>query len=198
MFDFCFYLCIIHTVNTVHTSLQVKNQTILFMKRLKAIVAILVLGVIVESPKARATNNLTTGKVKLELTTLKAQVNAPDADFYFKQGQNLANSGDIKGAIENFNQAIRINPNYAEAYVERGNARDDSGDFKGAIEDYNQALRINSNLAEAYNDRGIARAGSGDVKGAIEDFNQAIRINPNYAQAYNNRGNARVGAMRFC
>lgn len=140
------------------------------MKGLKAIVAILVLVIIVEGPRASAKNNPTPRKLKLESTTLLAQVNAKDAHFYFNQGLVRAKSGDIKGAIEDFNQAIRINPNYAQAYIYRSATRIELGDIKGAIEDCNQALRIHPNYAEAYIYRSAARIVSGDIKGAIEDW----------------------------
>jgi len=51
-------------------------------------------------------------------------------------------SGDMKGAIEDFNQAILINPNYAEAYKGRGVAKVQLGDEKEAIEDLQKAADI--------------------------------------------------------
>ncbi|MFK0734953.1 MAG: tetratricopeptide repeat protein, partial [Gloeotrichia echinulata HAB0833] len=83
---------------------------------------------------------------------------------------------DIKGAIEDYNQALKINPNDAQAYNNRGGARVNSGDFKGAIEDFNQALKINPNLAEAYKNRGVARYLSGDKQGAIADWQKAADL----------------------
>jgi tetratricopeptide (TPR) repeat protein len=50
--------------------------------------------------------------------------------------------GDKKGAIEDYNQALQINPNYAKAYYLRGVARALSGDKKGAIEDFQKAADL--------------------------------------------------------
>ncbi|MDM3850523.1 MAG: tetratricopeptide repeat protein [Aphanizomenon gracile PMC627.10] len=116
---------------------------------------------------------------------------SPRAAFYNNRGNVRDELGDKQGAIDDYNQAIKINPNYADAYYNRGNVRDDLGDKQGAIDDYNQAIKINPNLAQAYNNRGLARKELGDKQGAIDDYNQAIKINPNYALAYYNRGNAR-------
>jgi tetratricopeptide (TPR) repeat protein/S1-C subfamily serine protease len=116
---------------------------------------------------------------------------SPRAAFYNNRGIVRNELGDKQGAIDDFNQAIKINPNLAEAYSNRGTVRDDLGDKQGAIDDYNQAIKINPNYALAYNNRGNARADLGDKPRAIDDFNQAIKINPNLAEAYNNRGNVR-------
>ena len=78
--------------------------------------------------------------------------------------------------MEDFNQALRINPNYDSAYNNRGIARDGLGDKKGAMEDFNQALRINPNNDKAYYNRGIVRYGLGDKKGAIEDLQKAADL----------------------
>ena len=92
-------------------------------------------------------------------------------------------------AIEDFNEAIRLNSQLTMAYKWRGNSRSDLGDYQGSIEDYNQALQlIPEDAAILYNNRGIDRYEIGDKQGAIEDFNRAISINPNYANAYFARG----------
>ncbi|MEH2048891.1 tetratricopeptide repeat protein [Nostoc sp.] len=113
------------------------------------------------------------------------------ADTYYNEGLEKYNNKDFSGAIEDYTQAIEINPNYANAYMNRGLAHYDLGDNQAAIEDYNQAIKINPNYANAYINRGLARYDLGDKQTAIEDYNQAIEINPNDANAYYNRGLAR-------
>ncbi|MCX5980421.1 MAG: tetratricopeptide repeat protein [Nostocales cyanobacterium LacPavin_0920_SED1_MAG_38_18] len=110
-----------------------------------------------------------------------------DADSYNDSGVARYNLGDKQGAINYYNQALKINPNYALAYNNRGSARYDLGDKQGAIDDYNQALNIDPNYALAYYGRGIVRYNLGDKQGAIDDYNQALNIDPNYIHAYNNR-----------
>ncbi|BAY60156.1 serine/threonine protein kinase containing TPR domain [Calothrix brevissima NIES-22] len=118
-------------------------------------------------------------------------VQAKDADTYKKEGKEKYDRGDYQGAIEDYNQAIKIHPDYADAYNNRGNAREKLGDYQGAIEDYNQAIKIHPDYADAYCDRGNARGNLGEYQAAIEDYNRAIKINPDDADAYCNRGNAR-------
>ncbi|WP_137669243.1 tetratricopeptide repeat-containing S1 family peptidase, partial [Sphaerospermopsis reniformis] len=53
---------------------------------------------------------------------------SPRAAFYNNRGVIRDELGDKQGAIDDYNQAIKINPNYANAYIGRGNVRDDLGD----------------------------------------------------------------------
>ncbi|BAZ08202.1 WD-repeat protein [Calothrix sp. NIES-4071] len=117
----------------------------------------------------------------------QAEINSAIAEDY-SLAFSAAMSGEKKGALKNFNQAVELNPNYAINYFVRGFVRDDLGDKKGALDDYNQALRLNPNNAIAYYNRGLVRSDLGDKKGTLEDYNQALRLNPNYANAYYGRG----------
>ena len=72
---------------------------------------------------------------------------------------------DNEGAIEDYNKAIKLNPNYSEAYYNRGNAKKDLGilykniDYlEKAIKDFNKAIELNTYLSEAYFNRGISKS----------------------------------------
>ena len=93
-------------------------------------------------------------------------------------------------AIEDYDEAIRVNPNDAVAYFNRGNAYHSLNKKKRAIEDYDQAIRLNPEYADAYHNRGTTYRDLGQFRRAIEDYDQAIHLNPRDAVAYNNRGNA--------
>ncbi|MFN5955373.1 MAG: tetratricopeptide repeat protein [Dolichospermum sp.] len=116
---------------------------------------------------------------------------SPRAAFYLNRGNVRYNLGDKQGAIDDYNQAIKINPNLALAYYNRGIVRYELGDKPGAIDDFNLAIKFNPNFALAYIGRGVVRNDLGDKPGAIDDYTQAIKINPNDALAYYNRGNVR-------
>lgn len=114
--------------------------------------------------------------------------NATTARDYYARGLSLLDSGDPWKAIQEFNQAIRLNPNFVDAYNSRGNARYYLEDKQGAIADYTQAIRIDPNFVDAYNNRANARSDIGDRQGAIADYNQATRLNAKDANAYKNPG----------
>ncbi|MBW4683275.1 MAG: tetratricopeptide repeat protein [Microcoleus vaginatus WJT46-NPBG5] len=108
---------------------------------------------------------------------------------YYNQGITKAKRGDCAGAIEAFNQALRVNSNLVEAYIKRGIARAKLGQQPAAIEDFNQAIRINPNDAGVYINRGKIRTDIDDMQGAIEDYRKAAKLffeqkdRANYRQA---------------
>jgi tetratricopeptide (TPR) repeat protein len=48
----------------------------------------------------------------------------------------------VEGALQDFNEAIRLRPDFAGAFYNRGNARAVKGDVEGALQDYNEAIRL--------------------------------------------------------
>ena len=90
--------------------------------------------------------------------------------------RGLTNVVDRLRSLEEYTQAIRINPQDAEAYYNRGNARFYLGNIQGAIEDYNEAIRYNSKHAQALRNRSMLYRRLGEHKGAIEDLRKAAKI----------------------
>ena len=91
-------------------------------------------------------------------------------------------------AIEDFDKAIELEPDYVDAYINRGIGYFKQGKYECAIEDYDKAIEISPDLPEAYNNRGISYFKQGKYECAIEDYDKAIELKPDYADAYNNRG----------
>ena len=157
------------------------------MKKWKLTMTVLLFGIILYTPKVSGKNLASISDSRIK-SSLLAQADKKEAIIYFHRGINRHTSGDIKGAIAEYNQALRLRPDFAEVYYKRGISRYKLGDLKGAILDYNQAIRLNPNYAGVYNHRGFTRHDLGDFSGAIRDFNQALKLNPNFPEAYQNRG----------
>ena len=113
------------------------------------------------------------------------------AETYFTWGNTKYDLGDYKGAIADYDSAIRIKPDDANAYNNRGNAKDELGQYFAAIADYDTAIRLKPDHATAYNNRGNTKRNLGQYFAAIADFDTAIRLKPDDAKAYNNRGLAK-------
>lgn len=158
------------------------------MNLLKIHTAVAILGVVA------AFSGLTLAIPAQSLQMLPVQMSAED---FFFQGNVRYAQGDYKGAIENFTQAIRLQPDYADAYTFRSSARLYLEEYQEALADSTQAIRLAPNSAIAYNNRCYARArGRGDYQGAIEDCNKAIQLDPNTinsAASYSSRCYVRAG-----
>ena len=93
-------------------------------------------------------------------------------------------------ALEAYNKAISIKPDYADAYLNMGVILEDKGKLAEAIEAYTKAISIKPDFADAYNNMGVVLKEQGKLGEAIEAYNRALAIRPNFAEAYNNTGNA--------
>ncbi len=114
------------------------------------------------------------------------------ADTVFQQGKKKYEQGKSEEAIANFNEVIRLNPNFTQAYVYRGLAYKRLGMTEKAIDDYTQALRLSVNnrndQASIYYNRGLAYSDLRKPQEAVDDFSKAIQLNPKDADAYYRRG----------
>jgi tetratricopeptide (TPR) repeat protein len=110
------------------------------------------------------------------------------AVIYGSRGVGYYGKGDYDRAIQDTDQAIRLNPNEPSFYYTSGLAYKKKGDYDRAIQEFNEAIRLNPNFERAYYDRGNAYIDKEEYDRAIQEFNEAIRLNPNNANNYNNRG----------
>ena len=119
------------------------------------------------------------------------------AEEYFNLGYTKQVSGDLAGSIRDYDEAIRLNPNYYRAYYNRSIARLNTGDLDGALDDANEAIRLNPQSAGAYSVRGGVRDHKGDFDGAMQDYSKAIQLHPQDPSAYNNRAEAYFAAGKY-
>ena len=75
---------------------------------------------------------------------------------YYSRGIAYGAKHEYDPAIEDYNIAIQLNPNFAEAYNNRGYAYHKKGEIDRAIEDYDSAIQIKPDDVRFYNNRGIA------------------------------------------
>ncbi len=110
------------------------------------------------------------------------------AVIYGSRGVGYYSKGDYDRAIQDTDQAIRLNPNEPSFYYTSGLAYKKKGNFDRAIQDFDEAIRLNPTFERAYYDRGNAYIDKEEYDRAIQDLNRAIQLNPNNANNYNNRG----------
>lgn len=110
------------------------------------------------------------------------------AHIYRKRGFAYKRLKEYERAIEDYNRAIDLLPDYARAYASRGSAYRSLRDFEHALADYNRALELWPNYVWVYAGRGRTYSHLKEYQQSIQDLNHAIEIEPDYAWAYFVRG----------
>ena len=98
------------------------------------------------------------------------------AGAFFARGFAHTDLGRHEEAISDYNEAIRLNPNFAEAYMARGFTNHNSGKHDEAISDYNEAIRLNPSPADAYLLRGLTKKALRKVEEAKVDYQTALKL----------------------
>jgi tetratricopeptide (TPR) repeat protein len=119
-----------------------------------------------------------------------SQVRRRGAGDYFDSALRKQKQGDTRGALADYNRAIKINPQSANAYYNRGLLKATKlQDDRGALADYDRAIQLKRNYDAAYNNRGNLKMDKlQDYQGALTDYDRAIQLKPRNADAYYNRG----------
>ena len=137
-------------------------------------------------------------------TRIRAFVSCELGDQNWREGQ-------YEEAIDAYDKAIELNPEYADAYRKRATMKLTLDDYEGAIEDYTQCIKLNSGSAWVYYNRGFAKAKLGDsefekgnvekaqdlFEATIEDCTQVIKLDPEDPDSYHNRALSRFRLGEF-
>jgi tetratricopeptide (TPR) repeat protein len=121
----------------------------------------------------------------------------PKADDLYLRAVNKLRNFDNKGAIADFDQVIRLNPNNAMAYRDRGLARGRLADEAGSCADLDRSLQLNAQDGLTYSRRAFCRSALGNQQGAQQDINRAMQLSPNDARVLSARGTFRERQKDF-
>jgi Flp pilus assembly protein TadD len=106
------------------------------------------------------------------------------------RGDALLVSGINTEAVTEYQEALRLKPDFAEAHSNLGAALYAEGLNDAAIAEVKQALRLKPDFAEAHNGLGLILNAVGYHDAAIAEVKQALRLKPDFAEAHNNLGAA--------
>lgn len=109
--------------------------------------------------------------------------NYEEARLFYKKGNEYYEKGDFDRAIENYNRAIELKPDYDKAYYNRGLAYACKEDYDKAIKDINKVIELKPNFAEAYYILGLAYEYKNVSDRAMEAYKKALRLKPNFKDA---------------
>jgi tetratricopeptide (TPR) repeat protein len=106
---------------------------------------------------------------------------------YVNRGLGYADEGQVDRAIEDYDHAIRLDPNDTHALISRGLTYADKEQYDRAIGDCDHAIRLNPNDAQGFVCRGLVYARKKHDR-TIEEYDDAIQLNPNDINIFVDRG----------
>jgi serine/threonine protein kinase/Flp pilus assembly protein TadD len=121
----------------------------------------------------------------------RAIATAPEYRSYFGRAGANQHLEHLDQAVDDYTQAIRLNPASAMAFHERAICLARQNQEDRALADFNRAIELSPGYPLSWNGRGAIYLHHKDYQRAISDFNEAIRLQPNFYQAYKNRAAAR-------
>ena len=107
---------------------------------------------------------------------------------YFNHGLDLYYKGKYELALEAFNKAIELKPNYANAWHNKGVTLGTLGRNDDALQAYNKAIELKPDFANAWDNKGVTLGTLGRNDDALQAHNKAIELKPDFAYAWDNKG----------
>jgi protein O-GlcNAc transferase len=111
-----------------------------------------------------------------------------DPGARLRRGQKLADTGDVNGAIAEYEAALAADPSLAIAHANLIKLYGRSQNWTKAEEHYRAAVKLGSDLAELHYDYGVSLSLQQKWDQAADAYRRAIAVNPLYAEAHNNLG----------
>lgn len=111
----------------------------------------------------------------------------PDPSIFFNRGLTYYEMRKLNLAIEQFSEALSLNPNFFEAYYNRACVYQDKKMFELAILDYTEIITRNPSDYSSLFNRSSCYAYLGNFSSSISDLNTLISLHP-FKEAYSLRG----------
>lgn len=103
-------------------------------------------------------------------------------------GDVYGRQGDKQKALQEFQAAIQLKPDYGDAYHNLANTYRELDQIDKALENYQKALQFNPNLWQSYQNMAAIYYAQAQYDKALEQLNQAIKIAPKIPNLWNNLG----------
>gem|GEM_PF-2039548 len=113
------------------------------------------------------------------------------------EGDELSKAGKYREAIEKYEEAIGIEPDYWNAHNNMGNAFLELGENYEAIKKYEDTIRLKPDSFIPYNNMGNAYTALKKYENALVSYETAARIKPDLSAIRNNMGNCYIELKRF-
>ena len=104
------------------------------------------------------------------------------------RGMFRMSQDNLSGAVQDFEAAIRMEPEFFQAQTNKGVALMRAGKTAEAIAAFDASLKANPDQPHAISFRGTTRLNSGDLRGAAGDYREVLKMDPRNPAAHADLG----------
>jgi len=124
-------------------------------------------------------------------------IKSANATDLYKRAETLLELKRYRDALDAYNRAVELRPEYAEAWKGQGNTLLELKRYEEALDAYDKAIQVQPNYLEAWNNRGKALDHLQRYEEAINSFDAALKIKPDDLEAWNGRGNVQIKLQQY-
>lgn len=126
--------------------------------------------------------------LKIDFYTKSIEANPEFSPAYYNRGIAYYEEKKYHEAIQDFDQALKLEAKSALAYYYRGVCYQEMNELEKAIVSYSCAITLDPVPENSLMNRGLCYQGLGDFSRAIKDYTRIIKRNPQNFLALTNRG----------
>ncbi|MGQ0796310.1 MAG: tetratricopeptide repeat protein [Methanobacteriota archaeon] len=107
-----------------------------------------------------------------------------------RAGMRALDAGRLDEALERFNFALKLKPEYDAAWLARGSVLRRMKDDDAALQSFAQALRANGESQEGWMALAATLHGLGRLREEVEAYDALLKLHPRFVEAWVNKGAA--------
>jgi tetratricopeptide (TPR) repeat protein len=111
-------------------------------------------------------------------------------DAWIGRGDSYLALDQPEKAMKDFNQAVKLHPDFAGGYLRRSELFCLNKQYEAAIRDANQMVKLEHDATWALQTRAMILYEAGRYKACIDDYTKIIKITPDFDRAYITRAKA--------
>jgi protein O-GlcNAc transferase len=97
--------------------------------------------------------------------------------------------GQLSGAIQMFENAVAIKPDYSEAHKNLGISLKDLGRLDAAVISFKKSITLEPNNVDTHYNLAVTLKAMNHLDSAVKSYEKVVSIKPDFAAAHNNLGN---------
>lgn len=105
------------------------------------------------------------------------------SDVYQRRGYTFAKNQQYREAIQDYGEAIKIEPKNPRIYEQRAAVEMKIQDYGNALADYGELIKLKPNEVRYYNYRAYIYEAKEDPKNSMTETENALKIDPNNQEA---------------